>query len=248
MIESSNRILSGYCIEHAPSAMYYIPNFITGEEEAAIMRSIPPTRWVSLSNRRLQALPARLTATNTLVASTPLPAWLTEPVVGRIHDLGVFADAPHGINHCLINEYLPGQGIMPHEDGPAYHPVTATVSLGGTTVLSVTDKRHGEGAEPNGSGEVANPEPKTYRFIQEPRSLLLITGAAYRDTLHGIADVTEDVDLRTETVANWKLLGDKSAIATGGGRSERRTRISLTFRDVKKVSSIGSKIFGKAKG
>lgn len=36
-------------------------------------------------------------------------------MVARIEKLGIFDSAPHGINHCLVNEYLPGQGIMPHE-------------------------------------------------------------------------------------------------------------------------------------
>lgn len=38
-------------------------------------------------------------------------------------------------NHVLINEYLPGQGIMPHTDGNAFNPLISTVSLGGSTML-----------------------------------------------------------------------------------------------------------------
>ena len=33
-----------------------------------------------------------------------------------------------GPNHVLVNEYLPGQGIMPHTDGPLFHPTIATVN------------------------------------------------------------------------------------------------------------------------
>ena len=32
-------------------------------------------------------------------------------------------------NHVLINEYLPGQGILPHTDGPLYVPIVVTISL-----------------------------------------------------------------------------------------------------------------------
>jgi len=191
---------------------------------------IPANRWTQLTHRRLQSVPSQLTANNTLIAS-PLPTWLGKPIVDRIHSLQVFADAPHGINHCLINEYLPGQGIMPHEDGGAYHPVVATVSLGGTLILDVTER----GTE----------SPKRWRVLQEPRSLLLTTGEAYTETLHGIAEVTEDRDLGPETVANWSLLGNRGVIEGGGGVNRRTTRISLTYRDVKKVSNVGSKIFGK---
>lgn len=119
---------------------------------------------------------------------------------------------------------------MPHEDGQAYYPMVATVSLGGTLVLDVSEK--GDGA-------------RRWRVVQEPRSLLVTTDLAYTDTLHGIADVEEDVDLNQETVANWDLLGDRSVIECNGGRNARTTRISLTYRDVKKVSNIGSKLFGK---
>lgn len=70
-----------------------------------------------------------------------LPEWLSNPLSSRFDSLGIFKDSPHGrANHCLINEYLPGQGIMPHEDGAAYHPVVATVSLSGTLVLDVYEK------------------------------------------------------------------------------------------------------------
>lgn len=172
-----------------------------------------------------------------------MPPWLTNPVVDRISSLGFFGDAPHGINHCLINEYLPGQGIMPHEDGDAYFPVVATVSLGGSLVLDVTEKRKTDGESPSEDRE----EPKRWRVLQEPRSLLLTTGSAYTDTLHGIAETTEDSHLGPETVANWSLLGDREAIEANGGRNARTDRVSLTYRDVKKVSKVASKLFGKTR-
>jgi alkylated DNA repair protein alkB family protein 6 len=131
---------------------------------------------------------------------------------------------------------------MPHEDGAAYHPVVATVSLGGSLVLDVTEK---------GSHEVSNdsndqrPAKKSWRIFQEPRSLLVTTGSAYADTLHGIAEVKEDIELNESTVANWDLLGNQDVLVANGGENERTTRISLTYRDVLKVSNVGSKIFGK---
>ncbi|KAF1823552.1 uncharacterized protein K489DRAFT_355651 [Dissoconium aciculare CBS 342.82] len=227
-----------HLIQSAPSSMYYIPDFISAEEEASIIDKIPSNRWITLSHRRLQAVPARLTATNTLLAATPLPEWLLRPMTDRFRDLGIFEGAPHGVNHCLINEYLPGQGIMPHEDGGAYHPVVATVSLGGTIVLDVTAK------SPSNAGDASL---MRWRILQEPRSLLVTTAAAYTETLHGIAEVHKDVDLRPETVANWDLLGDREAINAKGNMNERTTRISLTYRNVLKVSSLGNKLFGRTK-
>lgn len=147
----------------------------------------------------------------------------------------------------MINEYLPGQGIMPHEDGAAYHPVVATVSLSGTIVLDVYEKAASGSADGDQAPE--NRQQRTWRILQEPRSLLVTTGSAYTDTLHGIAEVEEDVDLNEATVANWHLLGEgKEAVVDASGTNERTTRISLTFRDVLKVSKLGSTIFGKLKG
>jgi alkylated DNA repair protein alkB family protein 6 len=172
-----------------------------------------------------------------------MPPWLTNPVVDRISSLGIFQDAPHGINHCLINEYLPGQGIMPHEDGDAYFPVVATVSLGGSLVLDVTEKRKID----DGSASEGRAEPKRWRVLQEPRSLLLTIDSGYSDTLHGIAETTEDSNLGPETVANWSLLGDRETIEANGGRNARSDRVSLTYRDVKKVSNVASKLFGRTR-
>lgn len=132
---------------------------------------------------------------------------------------------------------------MPHEDGDAYFPVVATISLGGSLVLDVTEKRNTDGDPASGEEE----EPKRWRVLQEPRSLLLTTGSAYTDTLHGITEITEDSNLGPETVANWGLLGDGKAIEGNGGRNARTDRVSLTYRDVKKVSNVASKLFGKTR-
>ena len=129
---------------------------------------------------------------------------------------------------------------MPHEDGAAYHPVVATVSLRGSLVLDVAEKlSHDQETAPR----------KSWRIFQEPRSLLVTTGSAYTDTLHGIAEVEADIDLTAAAVANWDLLSDecKEGLAANGGRNGRGTRISLTYRDVLKVSKVGAKIFGKQK-
>ncbi|KAI7152770.1 hypothetical protein KC349_g8781 [Hortaea werneckii] len=257
--------LEQYRIPDAPASLYYIPNFITPEEEQHILESIPPNKWISLSHRRLQAIPSRLSNTNTLLAS-PLPNWLAHPVTDRFKDLNIFSDSPHGgANHCLINEYLPGQGIMPHEDGAAYHPVVATVSLNGSLVLEITPKTsssspaedHSSSPEdptsssPTGE-KTPNPPPRQtpWRILQEPRSLLLTTDPAYSTTLHGIPSVHADTHITSSTVANWDQLSSstRERIAADGDRNERATtRISLTFRDVRKVSSLGMKVFGKVR-
>jgi alkylated DNA repair protein alkB homolog 6 len=189
-----------------------------------------------LAHRRLQTWPSDLTK-DTLLYS-PLPDWLIEPVIPRLlaitkdngNDRNIFSNSPHHApNHVLVNEYLPGQGIMPHKDGSAYHPVVCTVSLGASLCLEIY------GTNENGTNET---EPR-WRILQEPRSLLITTDDLYTEYLHGIADIKADVDLSHETIANWSLLRSPNDFADG--ISQRQTRTSLTYRDVLKVSKLGSK-------
>jgi alkylated DNA repair protein alkB family protein 6 len=170
--------------------------------------------------------------------ASPLPEYLTNPVVQRFKDLGIFDATPHGQpNHVLINEYRPGEGIMPHEDGSAYAPVVATVSLGASLCLEITPKTEGD------DGFVEKYKLPT-RIFQEPRSLLITTGDAYLGLMHGIAPVEVDEELDNGTLANWNLLADSGPLTKAGGKNVRGTRISLTYRDVLKVSSAASKVLG----
>lgn len=139
---------------------------------------------------------------------------------------------------------------MPHEDGDAYGPVVATVSLGGSLCLDITHKP-GSKEDPefstkdttNGSASASRSIIPT-RILQEPRSLLITTGKAYRDLMHGISPVEIDEDLNANTVANWNLLTLADEIIQAEGKIKRATRISLTYRDVLKVSSAASKVLG----
>lgn len=201
---------------------------------------IPAQRWVTLSHRRLQAHPSTLTKSNTLLAA-PLPSYLLDPIVDRFTDLGIFNQTPHKKpNHVLINEYKKGEGIMMHEDGSAYAPVVATVSLGTALCLDLAWKKERLESEGANTSDYTLPT----RILQEPRSLLITTGSAYADLLHGISPVEVDEGLSTETVANWELLGDRARFQDADGRNHRVTRISLTYRDVLKVSSAVSKVLG----
>lgn len=128
-----------------------------------------------------------------------------------------------------MNEYKPGQGIFPHEDGGAYHPVVATVSLGSHIVLDIYAKKL------DGSGE--RDDVPRWRILQEPRSLLITSGKLYSDYLHGIVETKVDENLNVIDVCNWDLLGGRDNFETG--TNQRETRVSLTFRDVLKVKTLG---------
>lgn len=135
-----------------------------------------------------------------------------------------------------MNEYLPGQGILPHEDGDAYYPVVVTVSLGAAVVLDIYKKGNEKGA-----GHGREPE---WRILQERRSLLITADRMYTDYLHGIRGVDVDEEIGEGGVVNWALVGNKEEFKNG--KNVRGTRVSLTFRDVIRVKSLG-KAFGFAR-
>ncbi|KAI5814719.1 hypothetical protein BZA77DRAFT_94699 [Pyronema omphalodes] len=236
-------------VRSLPKAIFYIPNFISSTEEAQLLREIasqPKPKWTVLTHRRLQTHPSALTKNNVLLAA-PLPPWL-ESIVPRMQQLKIWDNSPHKKpNHVLINEYKPGEGIMPHEDGGAYFGCVATVSLGAPIVLDLYSKHtradSGEFGEAESGVQKSTRLPK-WRILQEPRSLLITTNDMYTDHLHGIQDITADENLNETTIANWTLLGHKEAFSNG--RYERQTRTSLTYRDVLKVSNVG-KLFGGRK-
>ncbi|PWY72392.1 hypothetical protein BO70DRAFT_117988 [Aspergillus heteromorphus CBS 117.55] len=228
------RDLEAARIKPLPGDAFYIADFISEEEEEILLQKIttaPLPRWTHLSHRRLQTWPSALTKSNALLSS-PLPSWLVSPIITpRFDSLGIFADAPHGApNHVLVNEYCPGQGIMPHEDGPAYYPLVATVSLGAPIVLDLYEK--------SGNGEANGNAPPRYRILQERRSLLVTSKSIYTDLLHGIADTAKDKGLGSESICNWDLLRERDRYECGW--LDRETRISLTYRDVLKVAKMGN--------
>ncbi|KAH7574623.1 hypothetical protein JRO89_XS03G0322600 [Xanthoceras sorbifolium] len=116
--------------------LMYVPDFITETEESQLLNNIygsPVSKWKSLKNRRLQNWGGVVHEKGLLPQD--LPPWLTK-ITQRIYEKsGLF---PLAINHVLINEYLPNQGIMPHQDGPAYFPVVAILSLGSPVVMDFT--------------------------------------------------------------------------------------------------------------
>ncbi len=147
-------------------------------------------------------------------------------------------------NHVLLNEYQPGQGILPHTDGPKYEHRTATLSLGSDVVIEFTKRltsseigfkkqttigndsseiKHSVGKENfnKGSGlEPAGVSP--IQILLEAGSLLVFDNDAYLNYCHGIAmDVWRDVT--SENCLN----------ETRGKVIPRGLRYSLTFRHKK---------------
>lgn len=127
---------------------------------------------------------------------------------------------------------------MPHEDGAAYHPLVATVSLGSPIVLDIYEKSRQD--ERDADCELPNGRKPQFRILQERRSLLVTRDRLYTDFLHGIAEIDRDEDLGPHSICNWFLLRGEDVLHKNG--YTRGTRTSLTYRDVLKVSKMGNTI------
>ncbi|KAE8663494.1 Oxidoreductase, putative isoform 2 [Hibiscus syriacus] len=127
--------LNNFIVGNLPT-LFYIPNFVNDSEQAQLLNNIyqaPVSKWKSLKNRRLQNWGGVVHEKGLLPQD--LPPWLSKITERICEESGLF---PSAINHVLINEYLPNQGIMPHQDGPAYYPVVAILSLGSPAVMDFT--------------------------------------------------------------------------------------------------------------
>ncbi|KAH6912137.1 hypothetical protein BKA70DRAFT_1266737 [Coprinopsis sp. MPI-PUGE-AT-0042] len=241
--------LKGHLV--APGSLY-LPNFINEEEEEYLIRKIEESsqqKWKILANRRLQIWGGDITEKGTLCAQ-PLPDFIRKfpDVISKIQRTGAFASSPHQQpNHVIMNEYLPGQGIMAHEDGPVYHPVVATLSLGSHCVFDYYKYQSSEPSVASGGGRAIEPTP-THSLLLERRSLVISFDDMYTSHLHGIDGVTEDLvrganasgPSTATRIDNFDLLGEealKEAIREGKPLG-REPRWSLTCRDVVRTANL----------
>jgi len=141
---------------------------------------------------------------------------------------------------------------MPHEDGPAYYPVVATLSLGSHALFHYYRYQPLETSpaerleDQSGEGRTIDPDP-VLSILLEPRSLVITTSSMYSSHLHGIDGVMEDVFVPpahhdqqrpSKNIANANLLTSATAqeAVANGGVLKRGVRYSLTCRDVEKVT------------
>ncbi|XVF40885.1 hypothetical protein PTKIN_Ptkin01aG0152700 [Pterospermum kingtungense] len=186
----TKEILNKFIVGDLPTLMY-IPDFITDSEHAQLLNNVyqaPVSKWKSLKNRRLQNWGGVVHEKGLLPQD--LPPWLAKITERICEESGLF---PSAINHVLINEYLPSQGIMPHQDGPAYHPVVAILSLGSPVVMDFTPHSRLKSCQStlreNVGGAVAieandgmvNHRP--FSVLLMPRSLLIFKDDAYSGKL-----------------------------------------------------------------
>ena len=128
-------------------SVYYIREFINEEEEKRLLSSAESAThaWVRLRVRRLQLWgrnPNDGSVAALAASGVPRPSF--PPFISQVSNLlsmakvfpGGEGDGEGRTNSCLLNSYSPGQGILPHTDGPSYESKTATLSLGSPAVMT----------------------------------------------------------------------------------------------------------------
>ncbi|KAF8322762.1 uncharacterized protein EI90DRAFT_2977629 [Cantharellus anzutake] len=215
MAEGLMKAIEEHRVPCSVNAAYYVPNFISAEEEEYLLRKIsetPRPKWREVSHRRLQVWGGNIDLKSDALLPEPMPSFLRDYpyLLTRLKNTGVFDRAPcveKAPNHVILNEYPAGIGITPHEDGPSYYPVVATISLGSHTVMNYYRYRpdcstHSDGSvhsvdacisfqDATSSGRSIDPQP-VLTLLLEPRSLVVTTSELYTNHLHGIDDITSD--------------------------------------------------------
>jgi alkylated DNA repair protein alkB family protein 6 len=150
----------------------------------------------------------------------------------------------------------------PHEDGPAYHPAVATISLGAPQCvdiyqyLSTTNPSPPLVATPATDTSATSQTSETQeqggrtiahvplaRIYLAPRSLLVMASALYTTHLHGISETTEDVITAADAPGPDRTT---AAAQPGAGVLVPVANLSLLSEAIRQtVREKGGKLFGK---
>ncbi|MEM9877576.1 MAG: alpha-ketoglutarate-dependent dioxygenase AlkB [Myxococcota bacterium] len=150
-------------------------DIIDPRTEATLLRRIDATPWTHEYARRRQHYGVDYRRPSDPAARPlALPGWLDE-VIDLLSARRLFRTKPRA---CLINEYLPGQGIAPHVDRPDAGAIVASLTLGGGCMMDLVP--------------VASDAASEHIWLA-PRSVLVLTGTARHQWKHGIARRKADV-------------------------------------------------------
>ncbi|KAJ2298014.1 hypothetical protein IWW55_004608 [Coemansia sp. RSA 2706] len=181
--------------------LYYLPDFISDEEQQQIMRSIrdeqcADEKWFRVQERFVRHYGhsfdyhAKHVGGSSLVASPELPAWM-RPLIARIRQrLPAYTAEP---DQLTIQRYPPGSGI-------AFHSDSHTAFTDMVVILSLTTPVQMDFRKP------ASRSPPTTIDL-EPRSLVLLCGEARYGWEHAIRMRRSDlVDGRVrERCERWSI-------------------------------------------
>ncbi len=151
-----------------------VGDYIDARTEQELLAHIDPGPWQSDFRRRVQQYGLGYAGgSQKLSWVRDFPSWLLR-LAQRVAEDAPMERFPE---NCVINEYIPPQGIGPHRDYPDFGPTVSCVSLGSDIVM---DFSH---------------EGRRLRVpVHVPaRSLWVLSGEARWEWTHGIAPRLKDI-------------------------------------------------------
>lgn len=154
-----------------------------------------------------------------LIHTDDIPSWL-QLLMTHVYDTTLKHMGLPAPNHALVNVYYPGDGIMAHEDGPAYTPYAAVISLGSGCVFDFVSK--------------SLPRKSMAQIYLPVGSLMIFTSDAYEKCLHEFR--FSKFDAIDDSVSNHLAIKEHPERLGGSSFSgdvlSRGERISITMRHV----------------
>lgn len=156
----------------------YIPDFISEEEQSALLISIDALLWNNDLKRRTQHYGYKYDYTKKSINKEayvgPIPDFI-QPLIARFSEHQIDLSKA---DQVIVNEYQPGQGIAKHVDCvPCFGPVIASLSLGSSCVM-----------EFDACFEFAEGS-----MMLGPKSLIVLADEARYNWTHAIPALKEDL-------------------------------------------------------
>lgn len=184
-----------------------IENFITEDEETALLNQLDKQPWSKDISRKTQHYGRKYDySTRSLKDAPAVPDFLAS-LGQKITAVNDIKNNNINFDQVIVNRYEPGEGIAPHVDHQRlFGPIVTSISLQDDVVMDF-----------NNVGDVDNINITHVAMPLKRRSLLIMRDAARYKYTHGIKMSTEDV---------WKPVGQATQ------RRRRGTRTSITYRTI----------------
>jgi alkylated DNA repair protein alkB homolog 6 len=225
------------------SNVYYIPNYVSAEEEQECLiqnRETPIELKNQLDRRVVQEYGGTMCqeCKKSFVSDANIPPWTSRIcdalVKDRVFSITTFP------NNVRIHDYQVGHGIAPHCDGPIYVPRVAILSLQSSVLMSFYNRRkpyddvmeHYNDTFKHEGGIVK--EKPLFSLVLEPRSLLVFDQDAYYFHPHGIsANEFDSLDEeKVGPIANKHTLETITKEDFDKKQFKREHRVGVTIRNL----------------
>lgn len=164
-----------------------IEDFISPEEEQLLINLIDKSAWNLTLSRRTQHYGYEYSYTKTSLApAEPIPE-LMQFLIEKINSVFKLTQP---INQCIVNEYMPGQGIAAHTDSNVFGNTVISISLSSNVIMEFAK---------------ATKAPDKREHLLKRRSCLILQGDARYKWRHSIPARKSDTFKEIKTIRGRRL-------------------------------------------